>query len=130
MNFKDGHLWHSHTAILEIKVDEKSCWVCNENIANFIYEPFILQQMEQFPEAKSFMALNGINKVGEYWDSSLSFEDNLSERRDRKRGYDAEVLVMHHIPPGNLRCVRIISDHQNMTYEQWKEFFGGYKGGS
>ncbi len=121
--FKEGHKWHSHSAILRIRLLEGRCWICNENLANFIYEPFILQDMKGFEQVKEYMNVNGRAFVEEYWNNSLSYKDNLSKRYDKKEGYDAEVLVMHPIPPENIECLYIVSDHQMMSYKEWQEFF-------
>lgn len=121
--FKEGHKWHSHSAILRIKILKDRCWICNENLANFIYEPFILQNMEGFAHTLEYMKLNGRVLVGEYWDNSLSYNDNLNRRYDKREGYDAEILIMHSIPPENIECLYIVSDHQVMRYKDWKEYF-------
>ncbi|MCM1566407.1 MAG: hypothetical protein NC238_10790 [Dehalobacter sp.] len=121
--YRKGHKWHSHSAILRIKIIKDRCWICNENLANFIYEPFILQHMEEFSHTKEYMRVKGIEFVEEYWSNSLSYGDNLSKRYDKREGYDAEVLVMHSIPPENIECLLIVSDHQVMSYNEWKEYF-------
>lgn len=121
--FREGHKWHSHSAILRIKILKDRCWICNENLANFIYEPFILQHMEGFALTMDYMEVKGREFVGVYWNNSLSYNDNLHKRYDKKEGYDAEVLVMHSIPPENIECLYIVSDHQIMSYQNWKEYF-------
>lgn len=121
--FKEGHKWHSHSAILRVKILKNRCWVCNENLANFIYEPFILQDMEGFSHMKNYMRIGGKAFVEEYWNNSLSYNDNLHERNDKKEGYDAEILIMHPIPPDNIECLYIVSDHQMMSYKEWQDFF-------
>jgi len=121
--FKEGHKWHSHSAILRIKISKERCWICNENLANFIYEPFILQNIEGFDNTKEYMRINGRKLAGRYWDNSFSYIDNLDRRYDKRRGYDAEVLIMHRIPPENIECLYIVSDHQMMSYKDWKEYF-------
>lgn len=121
--FGKGHKWHSHSAILRTKISKDRCWICNENLANFIYEPFILQHMEGFDRTMEYMRVKGREFVEEYWNNSLSYYDNLKKRYDRREGYDAEVLVMHPIPPENIECLYIVSDHQIMSYEGWKEYF-------
>jgi hypothetical protein len=121
--FKEGHKWHSHSAILRIKILKNRCWVCNENLANFIYEPFILQHMGGFDRTMEYMRINGKAFAEGYWDNSLSYNDNLSKRYDKKEGYDAEVLIMHPIPPQNIECLYIVSDHRVMSYQDWKEYF-------
>lgn len=121
--FKEGHKWHSHSAILRVRVLKSRCWICNENLANFIYEPFILQNMEGFERTKEYMNINGRLFAEEYWQNSLSYYDNLIKRYDKREGYDAEVLIMHSIPPQNIECLYIVSDHQIMSYQDWKEYF-------
>lgn len=123
IGFKKGHRWHSHSAILKIRILQDRCWICNENLANFIYEPFILQQVEGFARTKEYMEIKGKKFVMEYWNNSLSYNDNLHKRYDKKEGYDAEVLVMHSIPPENIECLYIVSDHQIMSYQEWKGYF-------
>jgi hypothetical protein len=123
MGFREGHRWHSHSAILRIRIMKERCWICNENLANFIYEPFILQHMEGFARTKEYMSAKGIEFVEKYWNNSLSYRDNLDKRYDKKEGYDAEVLVMHSIPPESIECLYIVSDHQVMSYHKWKEYF-------
>lgn len=121
--FKDGHSWHSHSAILKIKLQRESCWVCNENLANFIYEPFILQRLEGFDDTSEYMRLHGRAFVEAYWNNSLSYEENLQKRYNKREGYDAEILVMHPIPPHDIECLYIVSDHQIMAYKQWPAYF-------
>ncbi|HWQ30935.1 MAG TPA: hypothetical protein VN549_08085 [Negativicutes bacterium] len=123
LRFREGHSWHSHSALLKIKLETRRCWVCNENLANFIYEPFVLQSIEGFGTISEYMDVNGETIVGEYWRSSLSYEDNLIRRFDSKKGYDAEILVMHPIPPENLECLYIVSDHQTLEYKKLKEYY-------
>ena len=121
--FKEGHKWHSHSAILRVKILEDRCWICNENLANFIYEPFVLQNMEGCAHTQEYMRVNGRAFVEEYWYNSLSYRDNLDKRNDKKEGYDAEILIMHPIPPEYIECLYIVSDHQLMSYEEWQSFF-------
>lgn len=121
--FKEGHKWHSHSAILRVKILEDRCWICNENLANFIYEPFVLQSMEGFANTQEYMRVNGRAFVEEYWYNSLSYRDNVEKRNDKKEGYDAEILIMHPIPPEDIECLYIVSDHQMMSYKEWQSFF-------
>lgn len=125
MNFKPGHMWHSHSALLSLKINVDLCWICNENIANFLYEPLMLQSIKNFETAKDFLERNGQSVVRDYWDSSLSFKENLLKRRDKKTGYDAEVLILHDIPPEDIEVLYIASDHRFMKVGEWKEFFEG-----
>ena len=121
--FREGHKWHSHSALLKIRIQRDKCWVCNENLANFIYEPFILKDMDGFEATREYMSLNGKAYVEEYWRNSLSYMDNLNMRRDKEEGYDAELLVMHSIPPEDIQCLYIVSDHQIMGYKEWQAYF-------
>lgn len=123
MNFKSGHKWHSHSAVLGIKIQEDKCWICNENIANFLYEPLMLQNVPGFESAKEFVTEKGKKIVYDYWTYSISFKDNLRERKDKKTGYDAEVLILHDIPPKDIELLYIVSDHKCMEINQWKDFF-------
>jgi len=123
MSFKDGHSWHSHSAILRLRISQDRCWVCNENLANFIYEPFILQSLEYFEGTREYMRLYGQAFVGKYWSSSLSYKENLQIRHDIKEGYDAEILIMHPIPPEDIECLYIVSDHQIMSFREWRAYF-------
>lgn len=125
MNFKPGHVWHSHSAVLSVKINEDLCWICNENIANYLYEPLILKNIISFEAAQEFLERNGHNIVMDYWSSSCSFKDNLSWRRDKKAGYDAEVLILHDIPPEDIEVLYIASDHRFMKVKEWQEFFSG-----
>lgn len=123
MNFKEDHNWHSHTALLKVKVDTKKCWVCNENKANILFEPFILQNIKGFEEAKKFIEEKGAKMVEEYWLDSLSMDENMRVRRDKEKGYDAEVLIFHDIPPEDIECLFIISDHSIMSPDKWLYYF-------
>lgn len=123
LNFDNSHKWHSHTAILKLTIDESMCWICNENIANFLYEPIALMNMEGFYEAKEYIENNVERVVRDYWKNSCSFKENKIHRYDFNEGYDAEVLILHHIPAKNIECCKIISDHKMMNFSEWKEFF-------
>lgn len=127
LNYKSNHFWHSHTAILALKIDKDKCWVANENLVNMIYEPFILKNVKSFKVTKEY--LNGECKkaIKEYWDTSLSFKENLVMRYDKIKGYDAEAMIFHDIKPENITILRIISDHKIMTVEECLEL---YKGGN
>jgi len=123
MNFSESHYFHSHSAILAVKIDPKKCWVANENLANYIYEPFILQSMSEFEDCKTFLETEGKRIIKEYWNTSLSFEENLTVRRDREKGYDAEVLIFHDIKPDDLELLYIVSDHHFFTKEGFLKRF-------
>lgn len=123
MNFKQSHIWHSHSALLSIRIQEDLCWVCNENIANFLYEPLMLREVSGFDTAKKFINKSG-NKIAEdYWNCSLSFKDNLKFRLDKRAGYDAEVLVLHDILPKDIELLYIASDHKWLEVNKWEELF-------
>jgi len=123
LNYKDQHQWHSHSVILKVMVDESKCWVCNENLANVLYEPFVLQQNQSFEEAKVFMTSHAPKVAKKYWDESISLIDNKKIRKDKTPEYDAEVLVFQDIKPENLEFMYVISDHRMMTIKEWKEYF-------
>lgn len=123
LNFKEGHTWHSHSAVLKVKIDPERCWICNENIANYIYEPFILQHINGFTAAREYISKNGRKVVEEYWAVSLSYMENLNIRHDKREGYDAEVLILHDIPPRDIQCLYIMSDHEVMSFDDWKNVF-------
>lgn len=123
MNFKENHSWHSHTALLKIKADINKCWVCNENKANLLFEPFVLQNIKGFEEAKEFIEKNGPKIAEEYWSDSLSLVENMKVRRDKEKGYDAEILIFHDIPPEDIECLFIISDHNIMPPNEWTKYF-------
>ena len=123
MNFKEHHKWHSHTALLKVKADISKCWVCNENRANLLYEPFILKNIAGFDKAQHYLNIYGKGLVEAYWKDSLSMVENIKLRRDLEEGFDEEVLIFEDIPPENIECVYIFSDHKIMTVSQWDEFF-------
>lgn len=123
MNFEKEHQWHSHSAVLGLHIKEELCWVCSENIANSLYEPLILQGTPGFEEAALFVKRQGPQIVEDYWNSSLSFKENLKVRNDKKAGYDAEVLILHDIPPEDIELLYIASDHRYMEANKWKEVF-------
>ncbi|WP_201779660.1 hypothetical protein [Oxobacter pfennigii] len=123
LNFKIEHYWHSHSALLAFNINEDECWIGNENSANIFYEPFILQDIGVFKYAKELVKTRGSQWVRNYWNNSLSFKKNLKDRRDFEEGYDAEVLIMHDIPPKDIRIVKIVSDHCSMNISEWDEKF-------
>lgn len=122
LNFNDNHYFHSHSVILKIFVDEKKCWVCNENLANLIYEPLVLMKMSIFENKKTDMYSFCNNIAKRYWEESCSFLENMSIRNDLMEGFDAEVLIMHEILPKNLEILSIVSDHKIYKYDDWLEF--------
>ena len=123
MNYKKEPSFHSHTAVLGLKVDPTRAWIANESKANEIYEPFILQDIQGFAGAKSFIETKAVECIKGYWDTSLDFQDNLKERRDLKYGYDAEVMILKNIPSRDIQLIYIVSDHRIMTPEEWRERF-------
>jgi len=123
ISFRKDHIWHSHSAVLKVRIDTERCWVCNENIANFIYEPLILQNLEGFDAVRRYMQEYGKSLVEQYWYTSLSFNENLKKRHDKRGGYDAEILILHDIPPKDIECLYIVSDHEIMNFEEWKTVF-------
>ena len=123
MNYRDNPGFHSHTVVLAIKVNPERCWVANESRANQIYEPFILKDIRGFESVKEYLNKKGIDLIKEYWASSLSFTDNLKERKDLSDGYDGEVLIFHPIPPEDIKLLFIVSDHRVLTLEQWTTIF-------
>ncbi|SDJ98117.1 hypothetical protein [Natronincola ferrireducens] len=125
INYRDNPCFHSHTAVLALKADKSKCWVANENRANQIYEPFILKEMEEFKGAKDYLNTKGRNLIKEYWETSLSFEDNIKERRDLVKGYDAEVMIFDSIPPEDIQLLYLTSDHRTLTVKEWKKIFCG-----
>lgn len=127
INFPREHKFHSHSAILAVKVNEEKCWVANENLANQVYEPFILKDVKDFSACKDYLNTEGRKLLRKYWETSLSFQDNLAKRLDKLRGLDTEVLIFHEIPSKDIQLLYIISDHKMMTGSEWKERFCVYK---
>ncbi|RKD28989.1 hypothetical protein [Thermohalobacter berrensis] len=123
MNFSSNHYFHSHSALLAVKINPKKCWIANENLANCLYEPYILKNIEEFKEAEEYIKKNGEKIIQRYWETSLSFTDNLEKRKDKNKGYDAEVLIFHDILPKDIKLLSIVSDHKIMSVEEWKRFF-------
>jgi len=123
MNYRSKPIFHSHTVVLAVKIQPDKCWIANENRANQVYEPYIMQEVGQFKEARDYLANKGRALLKEYWETSLSFKENLIERRDLIKGYDAEVLVLHSIPPEDIEILYIVSDHRILKPQQWKEIF-------
>lgn len=124
-NYNKAHSWHSHTAIMSIKVDKNRCWIANENLANRVYEPFILKNIKSFEIANKYIINDGKKAIEEYWNTSLSFNENLITRRDKEKGYDAEVMIFHDIRPEDITILRIISDHKLMTVKECLELYKG-----
>lgn len=125
LNYKKDHSWHSHSVILALKIDKERCWIANENLANRIYEPFILKDVKYFEAANSYLNREGKKTIEEYWNTSLSFNENLLIRRDKEKGYDAEVMIFHDVRPEDITILRIITDHKIMTFEECLELYKG-----
>jgi len=123
MNYRVDPNFHSHTAVMALKIDPSKCWIANESRANQIYEPFVLQEVEDLKRAKEYVNGEGKDIIEEYWETSLSFEDNLNIRMDLKKGYDAEVLIHHQIEPKDIEILYIVSDHKVLKLNEWKEVF-------
>ncbi len=125
LNFAISHCWHSHTVIMSLQINPDKCWIANENLANEIYEPFILKDIEGYEHAHNYLETVGEDTLELYWKTSLSFNDNLKKRKDIIEGYDAEVLIFHKVLPKDIKLLSIVSDHKIMTPNEWKEFFKG-----
>lgn len=123
MGFRKNHQWHSHSVLLSFKVDEDLCWIGNENLANQLFEPFILKDLFMFKDAEKLIKCRGEHYANKYWEHSLSFKDNLQVRMDKVQDYDAEVLVMHDVPPCDINVVKIISDHKFLDIDEWNLLF-------
>jgi hypothetical protein len=123
LNFKTHNTWHSHSAILSLKIDEARCWIGNENLANKLYEPFIFWMGGLSESASRLMTCRGKDLVLDYWNCSRSFKLNLVRRKDELPQYDAEVLIMHDIPPEDIGLLKIVSDHKIMDFNEWEKTF-------
>ncbi len=123
MNYSKDHSFHSHSAILAITINPERCWLANENCANQIYEPFVLQDIDEFSTCRNYLEKEGAELLRKYWDTSLSFKNNLEVRRDQQKNFDAEVLIFHPIEVKDIRITYIISDHRIMTIDDWKKRF-------
>ncbi len=123
MNYRIEPNFHSHTAVMALTIDTKKSWIANESKANQIYEPFILQEVDLFNGAKKYISGEAKDVIKEYWETSLSFEENINRRMDLKEGYDAEVLIFHAIEPKDIEILYIVSDHKVMELNEWKKVF-------
>lgn len=123
MNYRIEPNFHSHTAVMALTIDPSKCWIANESRANQTYEPFILQEVDSLKGAKQYMKSEGKDLIEEYWQTSLSFEENLNKRMDLKEGYDAEVLILHPVAPKDIEILYIVSDHKLMEFNEWKKVF-------
>lgn len=123
MNFKDDHTWHSHSVVLGVKVKEDHCWIANENLVNEIYEPFILKDNNTFNYLYDYIDTIGVRNIKEYWNTSLSFRDNLRNRQDKTGNFDCEVLIFHDIMPEDITPIAIITDHKYIKYKDIKNIY-------
>ena len=123
LNFHEKHCWHSHSVVLGIKIDPDKCWIANENLANEVYEPFILKGVKGFSDAGKYLEICGEKNMNKYWETSLSFKENLKIRRDSDNTYDAEVMIFHSIYPEDIKPLYIVSDHRMMSIKEWKSLF-------
>ncbi|KAB3530023.1 hypothetical protein [Alkaliphilus serpentinus] len=123
MNFKKHPCFHAHSVILAVKVYPERCWIANENRGNQLYEPFILKDIKEFRSANHYLNTKGAAMALQYWKTSLSFQDNIKKRMDLVRGYDAEVMIFHPIPPEDIKPLFIVSDHRILTIDQWRRIF-------
>lgn len=124
LNFREEHYFHSHSAVLSIKIDEDRCWVANENLANEIYEPFVLKDTIGFEFCSNFLNKKGENILKDYWETSLSFKENLKLRNDLNfKDYDAEILICHSIPKEDISVLYICSDHNRLSIDEFKNHF-------
>lgn len=121
LNFKKNTKWHSHSALLAIRIQEEKCWIANENLANEIYDPFVLQHINKFNNAKKFMKNFGAQRTLKYWEHSFSFREYFDLGIDKRENYDEEVMIFHDIYPQDLNCLMIVTDHNIYTPEQWQE---------
>ena len=122
-NYRKEPNFCSHSVVTALKIDPYRCWIANENKANQIYEPFILQEVNLLEGVREYMETEGRKTIEEYWQTSLSFEENLRKRMDLKEGYDAEVLVFHDVRPEDIEILYIVSDHRAMEFNEWKKVF-------
>ncbi|WP_099189389.1 hypothetical protein [Tepidibacter mesophilus] len=123
LNFKKDHYFHSHSALLALTINEDKCWIANENLANEIYEPCTLKEIEGFEFCKKYLDTKGKEIIIKYWETSLSFKDNLKVRKDLSEGYDAEILISNHIPKEDIEILKIYSDHNAFSLDEFRNYF-------
>ncbi len=121
LNFKKNTKWHSHSALLAIRIQEEKCWIANENLANEIYDPFVLQDIDKFNNAKKYMKKYGVKSALKYWEHSFSFREYFDLGIDKRENYDEEVMIFHDIYPQDLNCLMIVTDHNIYTPKQWQK---------
>ncbi len=123
MNYKNSFSFYANSVVLGIKIKPEKCWVANENLANEVYAPFFLKEIDVFNEANQYIKLKGKQLLKAYWGTSLSFKDNLDKRMDLLENYNAEVLVLHNIEPEDIEVEYIISPHKRLSPKEWKKIF-------
>lgn len=123
LNFRKGINWHSHSALLAIRVQEDKCWIANENLANEIYDPFVLSDIRGFDRAKLYLEARVEELAKEYWESSYSLGDYLNLELENLKNYDEEVLIFHDIEPKDIQCLMVITDHKKFTPELWQKHY-------
>ncbi|TZE81708.1 hypothetical protein [Calorimonas adulescens] len=123
LNFKDCQVWHSHSAILSVRINEDYCWVANENTANYLYEPFILNHIPGFASLSDFLYNKGKEIAKEYWENSMSFKEYLLKKSCLGSDYDAEVLMMNDIKPNDIKLLAIITDHRIVTIDELNQTY-------
>ncbi len=121
LNYKKSFAFYSNSVVLGIKIEPERCWVANENLANETYAPFFLREIDAFNGANVYLNKKGKKLLKDYWETSLSFKDNLEKRMDLREGYNAEVLILHNILPENIEIEFIISSHKRFSPEEWKK---------
>lgn len=121
LNYSDNHCFHANTVILSVKINPKRCWVANEDLANQIYAPFVLSTIDIFSKSNNYVKGKGRELLKKYWETSLSFEENLKVRRDKDEDFNEEVLVLHNIPPEDIKIKYIFSNHTMMTVEEFEK---------
>ncbi|MEJ8554671.1 hypothetical protein [Tepidibacter sp. Z1-5] len=123
LNFRKDHYFHSHSALLSLKINEDMCWIADENLANEIYEPFALRNIEGFEYCNKYLDTKAKDVITRYWETSLSFKENLKVRRDLSEYYDAEILIANHIPKEDIEILKIYSDHNAFSLDEFRNYF-------
>lgn len=121
LNYDDDFPFHPNSVVLGLKINPEKCWIANENLANQIYAPFVMKDIAGFKGAINYVEGRGKELLKKYWDTSISFLDNLSCRLDLDENYNAEVLILHNIEPHNIEIEYIVSGHEVYRPEEWKE---------
>src|SRR5690554_6874960 len=123
LNFSKDIHWHSHSALLAIKIQEEKCWIANENLANEIYDPFVLSDITDFDRAKTYLEGRAKDLAKNYWENSYALMDFLTLDLKDIKHYDEEVMIFHDIPPQDIRCLMIITDHKKFTPASWQRHY-------